>query len=914
MVAVGAKCKFIGAVAAAKSNPSWKKRDGLLMETIQDIDPEETREWLDSLEAVIDAEGVDRAHFLLEQLITTARLRGTYLPYNANTPYLNTIPVDRQPHYPGDREIERRISSIIRWNALAMVVRANQHSSERGGHIASFQSAATLYDVGFGHFWRAPMENHGGDIVYIQGHSSPGIYARAFVEGRLTEQQLLNFRREVDGQGLPSYPHPWLMPDFWQFPTVSMGLGPIMAIYQARFMKYLQGRSLGEMGDRKVWAFMGDGEMDEPESLGAISLAAREKLDNLIFVINCNLQRLDGPVRGNGKIIQELEADFRGAGWNVIKVIWGSNWDALLARDKLGLLRKRMEECVDGEYQAFKSRDGAYVRKEFFAKYPELLEMVSGMTDEEVWQLRRGGHDPIKVFAAYSAAVSHRDQPTVILAKTIKGYGMGAAGEGMNITHQQKKMGLEELKAFRDRFKIPVPDDQIAEVPLYRPAEDSVEIQYLRERRKALGGSLPQRRRTSEPLEVPPLSAFESQLGDTGDREVSTTMAFVRILSALLRDKNVGKRVVPIVPDESRTFGMEGMFRQLGIFSQVGQLYKPEDAGQLMFYREYQHGQILQEGINEAGAMSSWIAAATSYSTHNLPMIPFYIFYSMFGFQRVGDLAWAAGDSRCRGFLLGGTSGRTTLNGEGLQHADGHSHVLASTIPNCVAYDPTYAYELAVIIHAGLRRMLAEQQDVFYYITLMNENYFHPAMPEGVQEGILKGMYPLTNGDGKGPRVQLLGSGTILREAIAAADLLRDDFGVASDVWSVPSFTELRRDGIDTDRWNMLHPTAPQRRSYVETCLADRPGPVVAATDYIRTFADQIRPYVPHRYRVLGTDGFGRSDDRARLRSFFEIDRHYITVAALRSLADEEQIPASRVDAAIKKYGIDPEKPNPATV
>ena len=885
------------------------------METIQDIDPEETGEWLDALEAVIDAEGVDRAHFLLERLITTARMRGSYLPYNANTPYLNTIPADRQPHYPGDREIERRISSIIRWNALAMVVRANQHSSELGGHIASFQSAATLYDIGFGHFWRAPSENDAGDIIYIQGHSSPGIYARAFVEGRLTDQQLFNFRREVDGKGLSSYPHPWLMPEFWQFPTVSMGLGPIMAIYQARFMTYLEGRGLGQMGDRKVWAFMGDGEMDEPESLGAISLAAREKLDNLIFVINCNLQRLDGPVRGNGKIIQELEADFRGAGWNVIKVIWGSNWDALLARDKLGLLRKRMEECVDGEYQAFKARDGAYVRKEFFGKYPELLEMVSGMTDQEIWQLRRGGHDPLKVYAAYSAAVNHRGQPTVILAKTVKGYGMGAAGEGTNITHQQKKMGLEELKAFRDRFNIPVSDDQIAEVPLYRPAEDSLEIQYLRERRAALRGSLPQRRRTSQPLEVPPLSAFEMQLKGSGEREVSTTMAFVRLLSALLRDKNIGNRIVPIVPDESRTFGMEGLFRQLGIFSRVGQLYKPEDAGQLMFYREYQHGQILQEGINEAGAMSSWIAGATSYSVHNLPMIPFYIFYSMFGFQRVGDLAWAAGDSRSRGFLLGGTSGRTTLNGEGLQHADGHSQVIAGTIPNCVAYDPTFAYEVAVIIHDGLRRMLTEQQDVFYYITLMNENYVHPAMPEGAQEGILKGMYLFADGGGNGkPRVQLLGSGTILREAIAAADLLREDFGVAADVWSVPSFTELRRDGIDVERWNMLHPTVPQRRSYVECCLADRPGPIVAATDYIRAFADQIRPYVPRRYRVLGTDGYGRSDYRARLRSFFEIDRHYLTVAALKSLAEEEQIPASAVEAALKKYDIDPDKPNPATV
>jgi pyruvate dehydrogenase E1 component len=688
-----------------------------------------------------------------------------------------------------------------------------------------------------------------------------------------------------------------------------------MAIYQARFMTYLEGRGLGHMGDRKVWAFMGDGEMDEPESLGAISLAAREKLDNLIFVVNCNLQRLDGPVRGNGKIIQELEADFRGAGWNVIKVIWGSNWDALLARDKLGLLRKRMEECVDGEYQAFKARDGAYVRKEFFGKYPELLEMVSGMTDEEIWQLRRGGHDPLKVYAAYSAAVNHRGQPTVILAKTVKGYGMGAAGEGTNITHQQKKMGLEELKAFRDRFQIPVSDDQIAEVPLYRPPEDSVEIQYLRERRAALRGSLPQRRRTSQPLEVPPLSAFDMQLKGSGEREVSTTMAFVRLLSALLRDKSIGNRIVPIVPDESRTFGMEGLFRQLGIFSRVGQLYKPEDSGQLMFYREYQHGQILQEGINEAGAMSSWIAGATSYSVHNLPMIPFYIFYSMFGFQRVGDLAWAAGDSRSRGFLLGGTSGRTTLNGEGLQHADGHSHVIAATIPNCVAYDPTFAYEVAVIIHDGLRRMLTEQQDVFYYLTLMNENYVHPAMPEGAQEGILKGMYLFADGGGNGkPRVQLLGSGTILREAIAAADLLREDFGVAADVWSVPSFTELRRDGIDVERWNMLHPTVPQRRSYVECCLADRPGPVVAATDYIRAFADQIRPYVPRRYRVLGTDGYGRSDYRARLRSFFEIDRHYLTVAALRSLAEEEQIPASAVEAALKKYDIDPDKPNPATV
>ena len=673
------------------------------MEAVHDVDALETDEWLDAIEAVIEAEGVDRAHFLLENLINKARERGAFLPYNANTPYLNTIPAELQPRYPGDREIERRISSIIRWNAAAIVLRANKEHAGLGGHIASFQSAATLYDVGFNHFWRAPSETHAGDLVYIQGHSSPGIYARTFLEGRLTEEQLLNFRREVDGKGLSSYPHPWLMPEYWQFPTVSMGLGPIMALYQARFMKYLEAHDIASMGDRKVWAFMGDGEMDEPESLGAIGLASREHLDNLIFVINCNLQRLDGPVRGNGKIIQELEADFRGAGWNVIKVIWGSNWDPLLARDKNGFLRKRMEECVDGEYQAFKSRDGAYVRREFFSKYPELLDMVSGMTDEEIWQLRRGGHDPLKVYAAYAAAVAHRGQPTVILAKTIKGYGMGAAGQAMNITHQLKKMDDPDLKTFRDRFQIPIPDEQLHELPLHRPAEDSVEIQYLKKRREALGGGLPQRRRRSAPLEVPPLSAFDAVLKGSGERQISTTMAFVRVLSALVRDKQIGKRVVPIVPDESRTFGMEGMFRELGIFSQVGQLYKPEDAGQLMFYREHQKGQILQEGICEPGAMSSWIAAASSYSTHNVPMIPFYIFYSMFGFQRVGDLAWAAGDSRCRGFLIGGTAGRTTLNGEGLQHADGHSHVMASVIPNCVAYDPTFGYEVAVIIHQGLR-------------------------------------------------------------------------------------------------------------------------------------------------------------------------------------------------------------------
>ncbi len=885
------------------------------MESETDTDREETTEWLDAMDAVIDAEGVDRGHFLLENLITKARSKGAFLPYNANTPYLNTIPVELEPRSPGNREIERRIRSIIRWNAVAIILRANATSSELGGHIASFQSIATLYDVGFQHFWRARTEERPGDLIYLQGHSSPGIYARAFLEGRLTEQDLLNFRQESNTPGLSSYPHPWLMPQFWEFSTVSMGLGPLMAIYQARFMKYLQGRGLADMADRKVWAFVGDGEMDEPESLGAISMAAREKLDNLIFVVNCNLQRLDGPVRGNGKIIQELEANFRGSGWNVLKVIWGSNWDALLARDKKGLLRKRMEECVDGEYQAFKANDGAYVRREFFGKYPELLEMVSGMTDDEIWQLRRGGHDPVKIYAAYRAAVAHKGQPTVILAKTVKGYGMGASGEGMNIAHQAKHMTLPALKKFRDRYGIPVPDEQIAEVPFFRPPDDSEEMQYLKKHREALGGPIPQRRIKSAALEIPPLATFETQLKSTDDREISTTMAFVRILATLLRDKNVGSRVVPIIPDESRTFGMEGMFRQLGIFSQVGQLYKPVDAAQLMFYREHQQGQILQEGINEAGAMCSWIAASTSYSTHNLPMIPFYMFDSMFGFQRVGDLAWAAADMRCRGFLLGGTSGRTTLNGEGLQHADGHSQVLASVIPNCVAYDPTYSYELAVIIQDGLRRMLHEQEDVFYYITLMNENYAHPAMPEGTREGILKGMYLLRDGGkAKAPRVQLMGSGTILREVIAGADLLRDDFGIASDVWSVPSFTELRREGLQVERWNLLHPTSVQRKSYVETCLADRQGPAVAATDYIRTFADEIRPFVGRRYRVLGTDGFGRSDYRAQLRRFFEVDRHYVALAALKSLADEEQIPASRVAEAIKKYEIDPEKPNPVTV
>jgi pyruvate dehydrogenase E1 component len=879
-----------------------------------DIDPTETREWLDALEGVIEVEGPERARYLLERVLDSARRKGAPVPYSANTPYLNTIPPEREDRHPGDRAIEHRIRSFIRWNALAIVLRANKHSSELGGHIASFQSAATLYDVGFMHFWHAPSANHGGDLVYIQGHSSPGIYARAFLEGRLTEEQLLQFRQEVDGKGIASYPHPWLMPDFWQFPTVSMGLGPLMAIYQARFLKYLHFRGLADTEQRKVWAFLGDGETDEPESLGAIGLASREKLDNLIFVINCNLQRLDGPVRGNGKIIQELEAEFRGAGWNVIKILWGSTWDPLIAADANGALLKRMEECVDGEFQDFKSKNGAYVREHFFGKSPELKAMVASMSDAEIWGLSRGGHDPLKIYAAYAAALKHKGQPTVILAKTVKGYGMGEAGEGQNITHQQKKMGEASLKEFRDRFSLPISDERLHEIPFMKFAEDSTEMKYLRERRAALGGSLPTRRRKSAALEIPPLSAFEAQLKSTAGREISTTMAFVRILNALLRDKKIGKRVVPIVPDESRTFGMEGMFRQFGIFSQVGQLYRPEDANQLMFYKEDRNGQMLQEGINEPGAMSSWIAAATSYSNSNTPVIPFYIYYSMFGLQRVGDLVWAAGDMRARGFLLGGTAGRTTLNGEGLQHEDGHSHVLAATIPNCVSYDPTFSYEVAVIVHDGLRRMYEKQEDIFFYITLMNENYEHPAMPEGAEAGILKGMYLFREGrptDENELRVQLLGSGTILREVIAAADLLAADFGVAADIWSVPSFTELRREGLDAERWNLLHPTEKPRASYVEACLADRRGPVIAATDYMKAFADQIRPFVPGRYRVLGTDGFGRSDYRKKLRSFFEVDRHFVAVAALKSLSDQGAVPASIVVEALGKYGIDPEKPNP---
>jgi len=879
-----------------------------------DTDPQETQEWLDALKAVLEQEGTERAHFLLESLIDTARRSGAYLPFNAATAYLNTIPTHKQAKHPGDTTMERRIRALIRWNAVACVMRANEKSPGVGGHIASFQSAATLYDVGFNHFFRAANENFGGDLVFFQGHSSPGIYARAFIEGRISEEQMGNFRMETSGNGLPSYPHPWLMPDFWQFPTVSMGLGPIQGIYQARFLKYLHDRGIADTSGRKVWVFCGDGEMDEPESQGAISLAAREKLDNLIFVINCNLQRLDGPVRGNGKIIQELETNFRGAGWNALKVIWGSYWDPLLAMDTSGLLKKRMEECLDGEYQNFKAKGGAYTREHFFGKYPELKEMVAAMSDNDIWRLNRGGHDPHKVYAAYAAATSHQGQPSVILAKTVKGYGMGEAGEAQNPTHQQKKMDLESLRAFRDRFRIPISDADLESLPFYRPAEDSPEMQYLRERRKALGGYLPARWSKAAALAVPPLTALDSMLTATGEREISTTMAFVRILAALLRDKNIGKYIVPIIPDEARTFGMEGMFRSLGIYSSVGQLYEPQDADQVMYYRESKDGQILEEGINEAGAFSSWLAAATSYSVNGVPMIPFYIFYSLFGFQRIGDLAWAAGDSRARGFLLGGTAGRTTLNGEGLQHEDGHSHILASTIPNCVSYDPAFAYELAVIMQDGLRRMVQEQEDVFYYITVMNENYTHPAMPKGVEEGIIKGLYQLRKTKAKGPKVQLMGSGVILREVIAAADLLEQDWGVAADIWSATSFNELRREGLDVQRWNLLHPDKPQKESYVEKCLKRAEGPVIASTDYMKAFADQIRAFVPQRFVTLGTDGFGRSDSREALRSFFEVDRHYIVLAALKALADDGKLPAAQAAEAIKKYGIGANKPNPVTV
>ena len=881
----------------------------------QDVDPQETQEWLDSLESVLEEEGVERAHFLLESLIEKARRNGAHLPYDATTAYINTIPPGQEPTMPGDQTIEGSIRNALRWNALMMVLRASKKDLELGGHISSFASSAMLYDVGFNHFFKAPNDKDGGDFIMYQGHVAPGIYSRAYIEGRLTEEQLDGFRQEVDGKGLSSYPHPKLMPEFWQFPTVSMGLGPMQAIYQARFLKYLTNRGLKDCSDQRVWCFLGDGEIDEPESLGAIGLASREGLDNLTFVVNCNLQRLDGPVRGNGKIIQELEGTFRGAGWEVIKVIWGRYWDPLLARDTTGKLLQIMNETVDGEYQNFKAKGGAYTREHFFGKYPEVKEMVSNMSDEDIWRLNRGGHDPVKVYAAYDRAVNTKGRPQVILAKTVKGYGMGAAGEGKNIAHQVKKMDMDAIKHYRDRFNIPVSDDKLADLPYYKFDEDSVEMKYLRERREALKGYMPRRlAKSTEELPAPALKAFEAVTKGSGDREISTTMAFVRVLTALLKDKQIGKRIVPIIPDEARTFGMEGLFRQVGIYSSQGQKYEPQDSDQVAYYREDQKGQVLQEGINELGAMASWLSAGTSYSTNDLPMVPFYIYYSMFGFQRVGDLAWAAGDSQTRGFLVGGTAGRTTLNGEGLQHQDGHSHTQAALIPNCVSYDPTYGYEVAVIVQDGLRRMLEEQEDVFYYLTVMNENYKQPEMPKGVEEGIIKGIYKLeTLGRANSKKkVKLLGSGTILEQVRAAAIKLHDDYGVAVEVYSVPSFNELARDGQECDRFNMYHPEADAKVPYITEVLSEGfDGPTITATDYIKNYGEQVRAYVPGTYRVLGTDGFGRSDSRANLRRHFEVDADYVTFAALYELYKQGELDGKALNKAMQDLGIDPDKINP---
>lgn len=884
-----------------------------MSQKLNDLDPAETQEWLDALQNVVDEEGPERAQFIINSLLEGLGAAGTGLG-QITSAYLNTIRTEDQPEYPGDQAIEARIIDYLRWNAMATVVRGGKRSSQLGGHIASFASSVALYEVAYNHFFHAPTEQHGGDLIYYQGHITPGIYARALLEGRLSTEQLDHFREEVEVDGLASYPHPWLMPDFWQFPTVSMGLGPIQAIYQARFLKYLHNRNLVDTAPRKVWAFCGDGEMDEPESLGALSIAAREKLDNLIFVVNCNLQRLDGPVRGNSKIIQELEGIFRGAGWEVIKVIWDSNWDELLAQDSQGSLKRFLETTIDGEYQNFKAKDATYAREKFFAKDPEVAAMFANLTDEQIENLNYGGHDLEKVYAAYHRAMHIEGKPVVILPKTVKGFGMGTVGQGQNTTHQQKKLSTDDIKGMRDRFSIPVKDTEIESVPFALLDQSSEEYKYLQQRRENLGGYLPQRRQESESLPVPELAAFDSHLHATGDREISTTMAFVRILSTLLKDKTLKQRIVPIVPDESRTFGMEGMFRQLGIYSPSGQLYEPVDAGQLMYYREEVSGQILEEGINEAGGFCSWLAAATSYSTNNYPMIPFYIYYSMFGFQRVGDLAWLAGDMRARGFLLGGTAGRTTLAGEGLQHQDGHSLIMSGLIPNCVSYDPTFSYELAVIIQDGLRRMVTEQEDVYYYITLMNENYSHPEMPEGVAEGIIKGMYQFSTGAKAKHKVQLLGSGTILREVIKAAEILAKDYDVSADVWSVPSFTELAREANAVERENRLHPDQPAKLSYVEECFQDLQGPVIAATDYIRSYADQIRQYVPQPYITLGTDGFGRSDTREKLRYFFEVDANNIVYASLHSLYQQGALTEKDLLAAQQRLGINPDKPNPKDV
>jgi pyruvate dehydrogenase E1 component len=874
-----------------------------------DIDPVETNEWIESLNSVIENDGSSRASFLLNKVINQAYKAGLVLPDTRTTPYINTIPPESELKSPGDQNIEKRIRAYVRWNAAAMVVKANKKSAELGGHIGTFASAATLYDVGMNHFWRAKNNKFGGDLIYFQGHSAPGMYARAFLEGRINEAQLNSFRQEVNRGGLSSYPHPWLMPNFWQFPTVSMGLGPIMAIYQARFTKYLINRGLIKDEGRKIWVFLGDGEMDEPESLGAIGLAAREKLDNLIFVINCNLQRLDGPVRGNGKIIQELEGSFRGAGWNVIKVIWGSYWDQLIAKDKSGLLIKRMNECVDGEYQAFKAKGGNYVRENFFGKYPELKELVSSMTDKDIWKLNRGGHDPHKVYAAYDAAMKNSGSPTVIIAKTVKGYGMGKSGESINTAHQQKKLDEKDLLYYRDRFKVPLTDEQVKNVEFYKPNENSEEIKYLKNQRLKLGGFIPERTSYAKPIKAPPKDIFENFMKSTGDKEMSTTMALVRMLTNLLRDKNVAPRLVPIIPDEARTFGMEGFFRKIGIYAHEGQKYEPEDSEQLSSYREDKSGQVLEEGITEAGAMSSWVAAATSYTNHDIEMIPIYIFYSMFGFQRIGDFAWAAGDAQARGFLIGATAGRTTLAGEGLQHQDGHSQILASMIPNCVSYDPTFSYEMAVILREGLRRMHEKKENVFYYITAMNENYSHPAKPKDSDKGILKGMYLFKENKNKGKiKVQLLGSGTILREVISASKILSDEYGVDSDIWSVTSFNELRKDGMEIERKNLLNPEKKKGKSYIEECLSKRDGPIIAASDYVRAFSDQIRPYVQKPFYSLGTDGFGRSDTRKNLRKFFEVDKEHIVAYTLSALVSEQLIGSEKAEKAIKKYRIDKNK------
>ncbi len=878
---------------------------------MNDIDPQETKEWLQAMQAILERDGEARAHYIIEQLIHNARLAGVNLPFRNTTAYVNTIPVDEEARLPGDPQMEHRVRSLERWNALAMVVRANKKFPELGGHISTYASSATLMSIGFNHFFRPATKDFAGDCIYFQGHAAPGVYARAYLENRISEEQLQHYRREVDGKGLSSYPHPWLMPDFWQFPTVSMGLAPIMGIYQARFMEYLHDRGLIDKGDRKVWVFTGDGEMDEPESLGAISLASREELDNLIFVINCNLQRLDGPVRGNGKIIQELEGVFRGAGWNVIKLIWGGNWDPLLAKDKEGFLRKRMNEALDGDFQNYRAKGGAYVRKHFFGEYPELEKIIENMTDDDIWRLNRGGHDQQKVYAAYAAAVKHQGQPTVILAKTVKGYGLGKSGESMNIAHQLKKPTKDSLVAFRDRYRIPVSDEQLEEVPFYKPDDDSAEMQYMKKLRSKLAGEIPKRSQSSIKIKVPELEIFKDLINGSDGRENSTTMAFVRILLALTRDKEIAKYVVPIVPDEARTFGMEGLFRSMGIYAHKGQLYDPVDADQVMYYREDQAGQILEEGINEAGAMSSWIAASTSYSAHNMPMIPFYIFYSMFGFQRIGDLAWAAGDSRARGFLIGGTAGRTTLAGEGLQHQDGHSHLLASTIPNCRAYDPAYAYELAVIVHHGMQSMFEHNEDHYYYITVMNENYAQPKMPQGCEQGIINGMYQLQAPDPKKHHVQLLGSGAILLEVIAAAELLDRDYSISADIWSVTSFNRLRHEGMEVQRWNMLHADEKSKTTYVEQCLQNTKAPVIAATDYMKIYADQIRPFIKSNYVVLGTDGFGRSDTRKQLRRHFEVNSHHVVIAAIYSLVQEGSLDKSVLHSAMQKYGIDADKTDP---